>query len=109
MGSILERPADSPIPPAFFRIGLIQINQFCAATPNLKTIHRESDTMFFKLAVVGPIIGLGMAHQCLACYRAKALTAETACAGFGPGCLGFRPIEFGKSDDAAECVVREPA
>jgi hypothetical protein len=67
--------------------------------------------MSFELAVVGPIIGggLGIAHQCLACYRAKGITDEPACAGFGPGCLGFRPIEFGKSDDVAECVVREPA
>ena len=67
--------------------------------------------MFFKLAVVGHESSPAAAgpRQCLACYRAKGLTDEPACAGFGSGCLGFRPIEFGKPDDVAECVVREPA
>jgi hypothetical protein len=53
--------------------------------------------MFFQLAVIGPIAGdgLGTARRCLACYHATRLTNGPACAGFGPGCLGYRAINIG--------------
>ena len=65
--------------------------------------------MFFKLAVLGPIVtsGLGVAQQCLACYRARGLADESAaCAGFGPGCLGYRPITIGAAADVADNRVK---
>lgn len=59
--------------------------------------------MFFQLAVIGPIAGdgLGTARRCLACYDVARLTNGPACAGFGPGCLGYRPIRIGAAADAA--------
>jgi hypothetical protein len=51
--------------------------------------------MFSDLAILGPIVtgGLGVAQQCLGCYYAQGrLPQEPRCSGFGPGCLGYRPI-----------------
>lgn len=47
----------------------------------------------FKLAVLGPIFtnGLGLARQCLTCYRFKAPGGELPCFGFGADCLEYRP------------------
>ncbi len=61
--------------------------------------------MFYKLAVLGPIVsrGLGMGQQCLACYRARGrLPDEPPCAGFGAGCLGYRPVTSDAPADAAD-------
>lgn len=67
--------------------------------------------MFFKLAVVGLTLrgGLGIAHQCLACYHARATTDEPACAGFGSGCLGFRPIRLDASSAPGAPAIRRAA
>lgn len=44
-----------------------------------------------------------MGQQCLACYRAQGLHAdEPPCAGFGAGCLGYRPVTFGVAAGAAD-------
>lgn len=66
--------------------------------------------MFFELAVVGPVGGLGMARQCLACYHGKGPEGP-ACAGFGPGCLGYRPLgvspSYGRSKGlSASTLIR---
>lgn len=61
--------------------------------------------MFYKLAVLGPVVtrGLGMGRQCLDCYRARGRHPdEPPCAGFGAGCLGYRPATFGASTDIAK-------
>jgi hypothetical protein len=61
--------------------------------------------MFFKLAVLGPIVtrGLGVGQQCLTCYRAQGRRPdEPPCAGFGAGCLGYRPVTFGVAAGAAD-------
>ena len=61
--------------------------------------------MFFKLAVVGPILtrGLGIARQCLTCYHARGpYPNEPSCAGFGAGCLGYRPATSGASAEVAD-------
>ena len=62
--------------------------------------------MFFQLAVIGPIAagGLGMARQCLGCWHARNY-AQGACAGFGPGCLGYRPIRINTSADGAPAAA----
>lgn len=65
--------------------------------------------MFYKLAVLGPIItrGLGMGQQCLACYRAQGRhPGEPPCAGFGAGCLGYRPVTCSHSADVADERVK---
>lgn len=47
----------------------------------------------FKLAVLGPILtgGIGVARQCVDCYRSRPSYDKNACFGFGPGCLQYRP------------------
>jgi hypothetical protein len=47
----------------------------------------------FKLAVLGPIVtgGVGVARQCVDCYRGRPSYGGVACFGFGPGCIGYRP------------------
>jgi len=47
----------------------------------------------FKLAVLGPIVtgGIGVARQCVDCYRWRPAGDGDACFGFGPGCLQYRP------------------
>ena len=65
--------------------------------------------MFFKLAVVGPIVtrGLGVAQQCLTCYHARGrYPNEPSCGGFGAGCLGYRPVTFGGASDTADDRTR---
>lgn len=65
--------------------------------------------MFFKLAVVGPILtrGLGVARQCLTCYHARGRNPdEPPCAGFGAGCLGYRPVTSGALADVADDRAR---
>jgi len=60
--------------------------------------------MFYQLAVLGPVItrGLGVGRQCLNCYRARGRHAdEPPCAGFGAGCLGYRPVTYDISADIA--------
>lgn len=58
--------------------------------------------MFYQLAVLGPIVtrGLGVGQQCLNCYRARGrYPGEPTCAGFGAGCLGYRPVTHDTSAD----------
>ena len=52
--------------------------------------------MHFHLAVIGPIAGsgLGMARHCIGCHHPTRLAGGRPCAGFGPGCLGYRPVEM---------------
>ena len=47
----------------------------------------------FKLAVLGPIVtgGIGVARQCVDCYRWRPSRDGDACFGFGPGCMQYRP------------------
>ena len=47
----------------------------------------------FKLAVLGPIVtgGIGVARQCVECYRWRSTYDEVPCFGFGPGCMECRP------------------
>jgi len=47
----------------------------------------------FKLAVLGPIVtgGLGVARQCVDCYRWRPSYGGAPCFGFGPGCMEYRP------------------
>jgi len=47
----------------------------------------------FKLAVLGPILsgGFGLVRQCTQCYRRQPAGSDPPCAGFGAGCLGYRP------------------
>jgi hypothetical protein len=47
----------------------------------------------FKLAVLGPIVtgGLGVARQCMDCYRWRPSYGGAPCFGFGPGCMEYRP------------------
>jgi hypothetical protein len=47
----------------------------------------------FKLAVLGPIVtgGIGVARQCVDCYRWQSSYEGVACFGFGPGCMEYRP------------------
>ena len=46
----------------------------------------------FKLAVLGPIVtgGLGVARQCVDCYRSRSSYGGVPCFGFGPGCMEYR-------------------
>lgn len=47
----------------------------------------------FKLAVLGPIVtgGLGVARQCVDCYRWRPSHNGAPCFGFGAGCIEYRP------------------
>ena len=64
--------------------------------------------MFYKLAVVGPILTgrLGLGQQCLACYQARKSADEPACMGFGPGCIGYRPTRTRAPADVADIRFR---
>ena len=57
----------------------------------------------FKLAVLGPIVtsGLGVARQCVGCYRWQPTYQGVACFGFGPGCMEYRPRSREESAPAA--------
>ena len=65
----------------------------------------------FKIAVVGPVAtsGIGVARECVACYRANEPHGEWACSGFGPGCLGIKSRQSSAADDAAEYGAAAPA
>jgi len=87
----------------------MQIKWAQERTPRLdsRAIH-EGDVsegmMFFELAVTGAVVkgGLGIARQCLGCYREKALAGEPGCTGFGPGCLGYRTASIKKPGRVAD-------
>ena len=58
----------------------------------------------FKLAVLGPIVtsGIGVARQCVDCYRWRPSRDGAACFGFGPGCMEYRPqVREGSAERAA--------
>jgi len=57
----------------------------------------------FKLAVLGPIVtgGLGVARQCVDCYRWRPTYGGDACFGFGPGCMEYRPQGRAQTADRA--------
>lgn len=46
----------------------------------------------FEVAVLGPIAtgGLGVIHECVACFAARPRNERGSCSGFDVGCLGFR-------------------
>jgi hypothetical protein len=50
----------------------------------------------FKTAVLGPIGGFGVARQCVECQWAKTQGREFQCFGFGPGCLGAKPMSLAR-------------
>jgi hypothetical protein len=62
----------------------------------------------FKLAVLGPIVtgGLGVARQCMDCYRWRPSYDGAPCFGFGPGCMEYRPQL--RDRNAASPSVRAP-
>jgi hypothetical protein len=55
----------------------------------------------FKLAVLGPIVtgSLGVARQCVDCYRWRPSYGGAPCFGFGPGCINYRPGGSRQSTD----------
>jgi hypothetical protein len=57
----------------------------------------------FKLAVLGPIVtgGLGVARQCVDCYRWRPSYEGTPCFGFGQGCMEYRSQGRGTSADSS--------
>ena len=64
----------------------------------------------FKLAVLGPIVtgGLGVARQCVDCYRWRPSYGGAPCFGFGPGCMEYRPQEGGEAADSAPVRAQVP-
>jgi hypothetical protein len=48
----------------------------------------------FKTALMGPIGGFGVARQCVECRWVNHQRGATRCFGFGPGCLGAKPLAF---------------
>ena len=46
----------------------------------------------FRMALTGPIGGFGVARQCVECRWVNYQRGATRCFGFGPGCLGAKPI-----------------
>jgi hypothetical protein len=60
----------------------------------------------FKLAVLGPIVtsGIGVARQCVDCYRGQSSYQGIRCFGFGQGCINYRPgrpMQTADRDDRA--------
>lgn len=51
------------------------------------------ETAMIKLAVVGQLVtsGLGIARQCMTCYRWQPSYGGVPCFGFGAGCIEYRP------------------
>lgn len=62
----------------------------------------------FKLAVLGPIVtsGIGVARQCVDCYRRRSSSNGAACFGFGPGCMEFRSQSHERT---ADCINENAA
>ena len=64
----------------------------------------------FKLAVLGPIVtsGLGVARQCIDCYRSRPSYGGVPCFGFGSGCIEYRPGARERKADRAGQEARPP-
>jgi len=73
---------------------LIRINHAVGEKAYLERIHSMERSMlgFLPLAVVGPIVGpkFGLGRACVDCVESR--EGRIACHGFGPGCLGARPL-----------------
>jgi hypothetical protein len=64
----------------------------------------------FKLAVLGPIVtsGLGVARQCVDCYRWRPSYGGAPCFGFGPGCMEYRPQSRDRNAASPPVTAPEP-
>jgi hypothetical protein len=68
------------------------------------------EATMFRLAVLGPIVtgGLGVARQCVDCYRSRSSYGEVQCFGFGSGCIEQRPNARDGADGSSRITAQEP-